>query len=286
MFKVLGITCSHRRLGNCDVLLQEALLGAREAGAEVEYLRLPDLTVKSCRGCLNCVYKGECVIKDDDIPLLWSKMKHSDGLLIAAPTYLFSPAGMVKMVIDRALILSRELEDFAGRHRAAATISVAGNSRWNPLGLEILNILPLAYGYSLVDYLEACAPGPGETLLDEEVVSGARRLGFSVVRAMEGKPVKRKPLPGQCPVCYGRAFRLTAPGEVLCCSCGIRGKTKTGIEQWEIEFDPGDMANHFWTLSHRRDHLEQWIIPSRDVYLEKRDTIKKKLMKYRDLKWS
>lgn len=285
MSKVLGITCSYRRLGNCDVLLQEALLGAREAGAEVEYLRLTDLHIKSCRGCLSCVFKGGCAIRDDDIPLLWDKMKESDGLLIAAPTYLFSPAGIVKMVIDRAMIGSKELNDLSGRQRAAATISVAGNNKWNPLGLEILNTLPLAYGYSLVDYLEAYAPGPGETLLDDEIVARAYRLGFSVVGATEGKPEKKAPLPGQCPVCYGKAFRLAEPGEVHCCTCGIRGTIIPDENNWKIDFDRTDMSNHFWTFNHRREHLEQWVIPSKDVYLGKREAVKGKIKKYRDLKW-
>lgn len=281
MSKVLGITCSYRRLGNCDVLLQEALLGAKEAGAEVEYLRLSDLHIKSCRGCLNCVFKGGCVIKNDDMALLWDKLKEYDGLLIAAPTYLFSPAGIVKMAIDRAMIGSRELDALSGRHRAAATISVAGNNKWNPLGLEILNTFPLAYGYNIVNYLEAYAPGPGETLLDDKVVADAHHLGASVVKALEGSPEKKKPAPGQCPVCYSRAFKLATPGEVRCCTCGISGKIIATENNWEIDINRSDMSNHFWTLNHRHEHLEQWVIPSKEVYLGKREAIKEKLKKYR-----
>lgn len=285
MSKVLGITCSYRRLGNCDVLLQEALLGAREAGAEVEYLRLTDLNIKPCRGCLSCAFKGSCAIKDDDMQLLRDKMKESDGLLIAAPTYVFSPAGIVKMVMDRSITGPDELNYYLGRRRAAATISIAGNKEWNLLGLEILNLFPMAYGYDIVDYLEAFAPGPGETLLNDEVVAGAHQLGYSVVRAMEGKTEKKEPLPGQCPVCYSRAFRLSAPEEVRCCTCNTRGKVIPDKNSWKIDFNREDISDHFWKISHRIKHLNEWIIPTKDVYMKKREAVKGSLQKYRDLKW-
>jgi len=285
MPRVLGMNCSCRRYGNSDVLLQEALLSSRENGVEVEYLRLSDYKVKSCRGCLSCAFSGGCVIKDDDMPLIWEKMKNSDGLLVSAPTYLFSPVGIVKMVIDRAFIYSKELDEIYGRNRVAATISVAGNSKWNPLGVEILNLLPLAYGYRLVDYLEAYATGPGEVLLDDENVNGARRLGLAVAAELQGKTQKRKPEPGQCPVCYSKSFHFTGSDEVMCCTCGIMWRVSLNGGKWELEVNPDEIPNHFYSHRHRREHLDGWVIPSKDKFLANREAIKKRLRRYKEVKW-
>lgn len=285
MPKVLGINCSPRRYGNSDVLLQEALLSAGENGAAVEYLRLADYRVKACRGCLSCVFTGVCAIKDDDLPLLWDKMRNADGLLVAAPTYFFSPAGPVKMLIDRAFIYARELDEVFRRNRVAATISVAGNSSWNPLGATILNVLPLAYGYRLVDYLEAYATGPGEVLLNDANAEGARRLGAAVVAALRDTAQKRPPAPWQCPVCYSESFHLDGSAQVTCCTCGTKGTILPAGSGIQFTADPDAMANHLFAHKHRRSHLDGWVLPSKDKFLANRAAVREKLRKYKDIQW-
>ncbi|MHA1431093.1 MAG: flavodoxin family protein, partial [Candidatus Freyarchaeota archaeon] len=64
--KILGLVGSYRKYGNTEVLVREALMSASEMGAEVELLRLTDLTIKPCKGCMACVFKNaECRIEDD-----------------------------------------------------------------------------------------------------------------------------------------------------------------------------------------------------------------------------
>lgn len=285
MQKVLGINCSYRHYGNSDVLLQEALLSARESGMEVEYLRLSDYNIKQCRGCLSCIFTGRCVIKDDDMPLLWDKMKTSDGLLVSAPTYYFSPAGIVKMVIDRAFIYAKYLDEVYGRNRVAAIISVAGNSKWNPLGVESLNVLPLAYGYRIVDYVEAYATGPGEVLLDDKNINEAKRLGMTVTAELQGKSKKRNPEPGQCPVCYSKSFHFSGSGEVMCCTCGINVRVSLNEGKWTLITNPDYIHNHCFSYKYRREHLDNWVIPSKDKFLANREAIKERLRKYKEVKW-
>lgn len=285
MPRVLGINCSPRRYGNSDVLLQEALCSARENGAAIEYLRLADYHVKACRGCLSCAFTGVCAIKDDDLPLLWEKMKNADGMLAAAPSYFFSPAGPVKMLIDRAFIYAQELAEVFARPRVAATISVAGNSSWNPLGATVLNVLPLAYGYRLVDCLEAYATGPGEVLLDDGNVEGARRLGAAVAAALNGNTQRRPPKPWQCPVCYGKSFHFDGSGQAMCCTCGTIGQISFQAGSMQFTADPDAMANHMFSYEHRRAHLDGWVIPSKDKFLANRAAVREKLRKYKEIKW-
>ena len=40
--KILGLNGSERKLGNTEILVKEALIGAEKEGAQVEMLRLTD----------------------------------------------------------------------------------------------------------------------------------------------------------------------------------------------------------------------------------------------------
>jgi len=54
--KILGLHGSERKLGNTEILVKEALMGAEEEGAQVEMLRLTDYKVLPCDGLAPCVF--------------------------------------------------------------------------------------------------------------------------------------------------------------------------------------------------------------------------------------
>ena len=60
--KVLGIVCSPRKGGNTGILVQEALAGAKESGAEIELMRICEMKIGPCDGCMTCHQTGECRI--------------------------------------------------------------------------------------------------------------------------------------------------------------------------------------------------------------------------------
>lgn len=49
--RVLGIVGSPRRGGNTELLVDEVLAGAKEAGAEVHKIILNELKIGHCQGC-------------------------------------------------------------------------------------------------------------------------------------------------------------------------------------------------------------------------------------------
>jgi multimeric flavodoxin WrbA len=112
--KVLGISTSPRREGNSDLLLRQALSGAREAGSVVEYLRLCDYRIQGCRECYNCSATGVCSTKDDYQPIL-DKMLEADRVILATPVFFMTVSAQAKLLIDRGQCLWV-------RHRASPTL--------------------------------------------------------------------------------------------------------------------------------------------------------------------
>ena len=95
--KILGISGGFKN-GNNDAMCREALMGAKEMGAEVEFIHLLDLDLKPCSGCLACVAgpqgimrggRGTCTQKDD-FPWIDEKYLEADGLLFSMPIYDWS----------------------------------------------------------------------------------------------------------------------------------------------------------------------------------------------------
>jgi multimeric flavodoxin WrbA len=98
--KIIGIASSPHRNGNSVKLLREALRSAKETGAEIEEIYLPDYDIQYCKGCLNCLSGDRCAIPDD-LNLLREKLVEADGLILSSPTYALAPNAMMKNFADR-----------------------------------------------------------------------------------------------------------------------------------------------------------------------------------------
>jgi multimeric flavodoxin WrbA len=98
--KVLGLFGSPRKGGNTELLLEEALRGAEEEGAEVERVYLARFAVSPCRACHGCDRSGQCVIQDD-MQALYPKILGAEIIFLASPIYFYSITAWSKMVIDR-----------------------------------------------------------------------------------------------------------------------------------------------------------------------------------------
>lgn len=101
--KVLILSGSPRKDGNSDLLCNEFARGAREAGNQVEILRVAEKKVAPCIACYHCRDNGgECVFHDDEAEIL-QKMIDSDVLVLASPVYFYSIDAQLKAVIDRTV---------------------------------------------------------------------------------------------------------------------------------------------------------------------------------------
>lgn len=100
MHKILAIYGSPRRKGNTTLLLQKAVEGAREDGAEVEEVVLRDLKMSPCLEIYGCKKDGRCVIKDD-FQTVYDQILSCQGLILASPIFFYTVSAHTKILMDR-----------------------------------------------------------------------------------------------------------------------------------------------------------------------------------------
>ena len=105
--KIVGINGSPRKGWNSATLLDNALRGAEDAGAEIARYELFDLKFTGCLSCFGCKRLGsagfcKCNLKDELTPIL-EEILASDGLIVAAPIYYMETPGAVRNLFERIL---------------------------------------------------------------------------------------------------------------------------------------------------------------------------------------
>jgi multimeric flavodoxin WrbA len=102
--RLLGIMGSPRIGGNTDLLLDEAIKGAREAGAEVERLVVASLEIAACKEDYGCLEDGNCVIRDDMYGV-YPKLLGADRIIVASPIFFYGLTSQLKALVDRSQAL-------------------------------------------------------------------------------------------------------------------------------------------------------------------------------------
>jgi multimeric flavodoxin WrbA len=102
--RVLGIMGSPRRNSNTEILLDKALEGATEAGAEIEKVLISKLRISPCLEIYACFKDGNCTIRDDMQPL-YDKLVEADHVVFASPMFFYGVTGQAKALIDRCQAL-------------------------------------------------------------------------------------------------------------------------------------------------------------------------------------
>lgn len=98
---VLIISTSPRKGGNSEILADEFLCGAQDAGHNAEKISLYDKDIKFCKGCFVCQETQNCIIRDDANAIV-DKMLYADILVFATPVYYYGMSGQMKTMLDRS----------------------------------------------------------------------------------------------------------------------------------------------------------------------------------------
>lgn len=109
--RVLIISSSPRRGGNTDMLCDEFMRGATEAGNETEKVFLRDKTIHYCTGCGACSVDGKPCPQRDDAAEVVEKMVAADVIVLATPVYFYAMSAQMKTLIDRCCGLYMQMTD-------------------------------------------------------------------------------------------------------------------------------------------------------------------------------
>jgi len=277
--RILGLIGSYRKLGNTEVLVKEALMEGQRLGAEVDVLRLTDLQIESCKGCMACAFKQEECRIPDGWHTFWDKLIKSDAVILGAPTYLLGPAGIIKMITDRNIAFHARTTQHP--NRIGAIIGVSGVRGWEPFTLPMLNVFMLTSGVRIIDQVMFYAQGPGEILLDDPAMERARKVGFNVFEAASKPPEKRVYVgeQGVCPVCHQNLFSVEN-GTLVCALCRAKVEFKTVNEKTKLVFDLESQKSHRWSEEALLANFSLAILPSGPRFLKEREKIKQRTIKH------
>jgi len=99
--KVVILSASPRKSGNSDLLCDQFMLGANEAGHQVEKIFIRDKRINHCIGCGACQGNGGRCVQQDDMAEVLDKMIRADVIVMATPVYFYTMNGQMKTLIDR-----------------------------------------------------------------------------------------------------------------------------------------------------------------------------------------
>jgi multimeric flavodoxin WrbA len=170
MKRVTAFIGSARKKNTYHAVLQ--FLNELQTLGEVEYeiVILHDYTLKACRGCEACIWKGEefCPLKDDR-DVLMEKIRGSDGIIFATPTYNGHVSGMMKTFIDRFVFVCHRPRYFGKVCTSIVTYSFARGDKI----VEYLDILAQSLGFNVVK--GTCVYGiDSRTEKDQQKIDKAR----------------------------------------------------------------------------------------------------------------
>ena len=180
--RILGIVCSPREGGNTEILVREALEGAKERGGETELMLVADKNIAPCDGCGACLKNGICRIKDD-MQAIYQQLELADGVIFGTPVYFINVTAQAKAVMDRtyALLRVRKLRGkiaaaiVAARRVGAGQVLSLLYSYFNAQRMIIAGG-GIGYGREKGDVREGVGGAPGLSALEE-----ARAVGRNVV---------------------------------------------------------------------------------------------------------
>jgi multimeric flavodoxin WrbA len=98
--KMLVVLGSPRKGGNGETLARKVAEAVEQGGGTVEYIRLNNLNLRPCQGCGGCDKTGNCVVKDDMIPL-FQTVDDADRILLVSPVYFYGLSAQCKIFGDR-----------------------------------------------------------------------------------------------------------------------------------------------------------------------------------------
>ena len=183
--KVLVVKGSPRERGNSAALADQVAAGARATGAHVESVYLHAMDIQPCDGCDFCQGAADmgCAI-DDDMQLLYPKIREADAIVYASPVYWFTVSAQLKLFMDRSYALGGG-SDYVANHalagkRIAIALAYGGDDPFDSGAINAIRMFQDAFNYiqaEIVGMVYGCASEAGEIQRNKEIMAKAFELG-------------------------------------------------------------------------------------------------------------
>jgi putative NADPH-quinone reductase len=282
MPKILAISGGFTN-GTNDATAKEALMGAQETGAEIEFVHMLDLELKPCTGCLSCVTgpngvinggPGRCIQKDD---FLWlqDKIYDADAVIFVMPVFEKMLPGFFKVFEDRfggpsqdtaMLMAARQIHDARGlttpgpdprafKKRFATYIGIGG-SDWTTWTSAHFNFFGIPSGFQAVDNITF---NWGKSIImDDERVAQVHEAGRALARAC-ADPDSYEYLgdTGVCSNCHSRLLYVHDDAKTVeCAVCGIKGSFVAKDGKLAFVYPVEQLEHAHNTSAGRSKHLD------------------------------
>lgn len=282
MGKVLGLSFG-RRMKNSEIMVKTALMECEKEGHDVEFIRVDDLDIKSCTGCISCVVgmisgrgKGGCYLKDD-FHILDEALMECDALIVASPAYVLSPTGRFKTVCDRigpshditfrkstyeeGLAAGRDKEllpdERSFKKRVGALISIGGamTSNWLSFMLPTMYEITMSMGIDVIDMHQYHGAMAHEHVIGNiSEINRMKKLGQNIAKALNAESEEERVKwhgteDGVCPVCHCNMLTISKESTfVECPVCGIEGKVFIEDDKVKVDFpkENQERSRLFW----------------------------------------
>jgi len=170
---IIGISCSPRRGGNTDILVEAVLQAAAQTGAVVEFVRAADLAISACDGCWRCSQKGECHIRDD-MQGLYPRLLRADGIVIGSPVQMgHSVSGQAQVLLDRTFAFWHH-KKLKGKVGGSVSVS---NRRGGVSAVRVIDDVLLDQQMLPAGYATGFGRAPGDIRRDARALKEADALG-------------------------------------------------------------------------------------------------------------
>ena len=153
--KVLAFCASPRRRGNTEVIMDEAIHGAQDAGAGVEKFVLQKMKIGYCIQCTQCNlpgFEGFCPQKDD-LSDIYPKIVDSDAIIIGFPIYTARECAQLATFMDRWRCVGKV--EPSRRAMVIGTWGYPAIDTYDHMIERLISILHL-HGFETIEALSAC----------------------------------------------------------------------------------------------------------------------------------
>ncbi|MFC1737228.1 flavodoxin family protein [Candidatus Hydrogenedentota bacterium] len=178
---ILALIGSPRRQGNTEVMADEVLRGASEAGADTSKIYVDDHWIRPIGDVCDVISKRDDPRSDDDFPALLERFLDADVVVWSTPVYWQGLSGQLKCFLDRMSSYFRR-PSHAERFDGKGHIILCSFGRKDPVhGQWITNAMKLTVEVLRGRYLgDVCAAGTqkrGQVRDIPDVLSACYDLG-------------------------------------------------------------------------------------------------------------